>query len=575
MENLVDTLDVAMQSSLLTDSGARPGGLRFVHALIAQALADDLTALRRTQLHRRAATTIEELHGPDLGDRIGSVAGHLLAAGDAPVKTIDYARRAGQHALAALAPDEALRWFQTALGLLEDTGTDDDELRCDLLTDIGEARTEAGQPGAREELLAAAHVAERLGDGSRCARAVLAMNRSVTSSLGNTDTELVAAIEAALSLCPEPDARRARLLALFAAEIMLVAPLERRRALVEEALAIARPLDDATLAKVLVSCLGALWAATTVDERSRLVEELRSLVARVSDPQVGWWAAAHGVWTAIERMDRAELDRSMAELRPVCDEASQPFARYVRSVIECVLGTVDGDLPAAERHATEAYEQGIAAGFQDTEAIFMGQLMGPHTLRAELGLVARRVEQVLAENPALETMRGTYAVGLTELGEEAEAAAILDRSDPRSWEETITWSSGLGMLAVVANRTRDRQAAGILYELCSRAPDVLICGAAWCNNDVSTTLGILAATLGDRDAANAHFSAGGAALAAFRAPIFLAYNRLEHARALLQLGDPSDQERARLLLAEAKELYIRHDCPLRVDECDDLLAPLP
>jgi hypothetical protein len=205
----------------------------------------------------------------------------------------------------------------------------------------------------------------------------------------------------------------------------------------------------------------------------------------------------------------------------------------------------------------------------------MGQLMGPHTLRAELGLVARRVEQVLAENPALETMRGTYAVGLTELGEEVAAAEILARSDPRSWEETITWSSGLGMLAVVANRTRDRQAAGILYELCSRAPDVLICGAAWCNNDLSTTLGILAATLGDRDAANAHFSAGGAALAAFRAPIFLAYNRLEHARALLQLGDPSDQERARLLLAEAKELYTRHDCPLRVDECDDLLAPLP
>ena len=259
-------------------------------------------------------------------------------------------------------------------------------------------------------------------------------------------------------------------------------------------------------------------------------------------------------------------------MRVACDEAAQPFARYVLSVVECVLATIDGDLAAAQRHADTAFERAVAAGFQDGEAIYMGQLMGLHTPRAELGLVARRVAQVLAENPALENMRGTYAVGLVQIGREDEAAEVLAGQDPTAWVETIAWSSGLGMLAVVANRTRDLGKARALYELCLLAPDVLICGAAWCNNDLSTTLGILAATLGDRDAANGHFEAAEAALDAFRAPILLAYSRMEHGRALLELGHPADRDRARALLTEAADAYRRHDCPLRVDECEDLQA---
>ena len=86
---------------------------------------------------------------------------------------------------------------------------------------------------------------------------------------------------------------------------------------------------------------------------------------------------------------------------------------------------------------------------------------------------------------------------------------------------------------------------------------------------------ILAATLGDRDAAKGHFEAADKLLTAFRAPILLAYSRMEHGRALLELDDPADRDRARRLLAEAAEAYTRHDCPLRVDECEDLLASIP
>ena len=168
--DLLGEIEQAMSASLLTETTGRPGAFRFIHALIAQALVDGLSAARRAQLHRRIAFTIEDLHGPELGDRVASVAGHLLAAGDDHAKTIDYARRAGTHALAALAPEEALRWFRTALELLDGSQDADPALRCDLAIDMGEAMRDAGQPGARDQLVAGAHAARALIDPERLAR---------------------------------------------------------------------------------------------------------------------------------------------------------------------------------------------------------------------------------------------------------------------------------------------------------------------------------------------------------------------------------------------------------------------
>jgi len=65
------------------------------------------------------AEALEEICGDDDGARLGELAHHLSYA-TAPVdagKAIDYARRAGEHALAELAPDEALRWLTEALEL--------------------------------------------------------------------------------------------------------------------------------------------------------------------------------------------------------------------------------------------------------------------------------------------------------------------------------------------------------------------------------------------------------------------------------------------------------------------------
>ena len=287
-DDLLEVIEEAMAASLLTETGSRSGGFRFIHAVIAQALVDSLSGTRRVQLHRRIAATIEELHGPDLGDRVATVARHLLAAEEDPAKTIDYVRRAGSQALAALAPDEALRWFQTALDLYDRSPLAAPELRCDIVTDLGEAMRDAGHPGSRDHLISAAQLAGVLHDGPRLARAILAMNRSIATSVGAADQELIATMESALALADRPDATRARLLAQLASELSIIGTLDRRRALVEEALSIARSLDDHTLARVITSSLGAYFTTAAHAERKALLEGARRAPSRGLGPAARW-----------------------------------------------------------------------------------------------------------------------------------------------------------------------------------------------------------------------------------------------------------------------------------------------
>ena len=65
-----------------------------------------------------------------------------------------YAQRAGDRALAQLAPDEALRWYRDALDLLDQASADDPHRRASLLLGLGDAQRQTGDLTHRETLLA-------------------------------------------------------------------------------------------------------------------------------------------------------------------------------------------------------------------------------------------------------------------------------------------------------------------------------------------------------------------------------------------------------------------------------------
>lgn len=116
--------------------------------------------------------------GDDPGERLPELATHWLAARlpAEAARTLDYARRAGDHTLESLAPDEAARWYEQALALAGEAQAGD-AVRCELLIALGVAQRQAGDDRFRTTLLEAAALARDLGDTDALGRAALANNR--------------------------------------------------------------------------------------------------------------------------------------------------------------------------------------------------------------------------------------------------------------------------------------------------------------------------------------------------------------------------------------------------------------
>ena len=228
--------------------------------------------------------------------------------------------RAGDRALAQLAHDEAVTHYSQALDLLDVAGTEaDDERRVELLISLGEAQRRAGRPVYRETLLEAAHQAGRRRDADALARAALANNRDAFfSSMGTVDEERVAVIEAALDAVGAGDSStRARLLALLSSELFFAGDLERRVRLSDEALAVARRLDDpSTLAWVCTARSVALLAPRTIRERLATTDELLAVTERLHDPGAACTASAMRARTLMDIGDLTQAERAVtASLR--------------------------------------------------------------------------------------------------------------------------------------------------------------------------------------------------------------------------------------------------------------------
>jgi hypothetical protein len=128
------------------------------------------------QLHRRVAEVLEAFYGPDDQLHLAELAHHFFEAipgGDVD-RAVDYARRAGEHAITLLAYEEAARLYESALEALDLKQPADNADRCDLLLGLGEAQARAGDESvASTTFLRAAEIARSGGYSEQLARAAL------------------------------------------------------------------------------------------------------------------------------------------------------------------------------------------------------------------------------------------------------------------------------------------------------------------------------------------------------------------------------------------------------------------
>ena len=558
-ERLISALEEAGRARLIVDV---PGNrYRFAHSLVRHTLYESLSAARRVRIHLRVGEAIETVHALHLDEHMPALVHHWSRAAAPRAETaraVRYALRAGDLAQAQLAHQEAAGYYRQGLELLE-SGDGDDAQRAQLLVLLGEAQHRMGDPGYRATVLEGARLAERIGDAYGLARAALAGYRGMwTMSLG-VDRERVAALEAALRAWEgHEDLVRARLLANLAVELMFV-DRQRRWALSDDALAVARRLGDLpTLGRVLLSRIAAIWEPGALAERRAHVGELLALAADLGDPFVKVWAELYGFETAMEVGEVEEADRLLADAQRTALEVERAlrwFAEFPRAGRALFAGRVD----EADRLAREALEIGRATQPLNEFRIHYG------VQRFEIRIEQDRADELLpALVQAAETgnpeSRAMLAQAYCELGRLQEAREVFDPlmavlpdllPDPN-------WIIAHTRAAAVCAALGDQLAAARLSPLLAPYADRIAGnGVIWLGS-VAHYLGVLATTIEHFDDAAGHLAAAEAAHERLGAPGWLARTRLARARLLLRRGAPEDADAARQVLgqviATAREL---------------------
>ncbi len=539
---LLDQLEAAVAASVLTESSDRVGRFQFVHALINHTLYEGLGATRRARTHQRVAQALEALYGADPGEHLGELALHwrLAAVSVDKAKAADYALRAGQQALEQLAPADALKLFGDALEL---SGDADSPQRCQALIGLGTAQLQTGDPAHRETLLEASRIASTLENAELAARAALANSRPATGSvLGEVDRDRVAAIERALELDDPPDpARRARLLALQGQELSWDPDFARRRALADEATALARSAGDKhALAEALAGAFRSTWSAETLDMRSALAEELVGLTHQLGDPAEEAQAQALMFHACVEQGELERAEAALGRWRELAEELGQPTIRWLSMFGHAGLELLRGRLDVGEHLAEQAFQIGQEAQPADSATSYGAQLTFIRINQGRGQEIITMIEQAVTANPGLTAWRAALASTLCWLGRHDEASSILDDAADNGFMDlpsTSQMALTLAYYAEAAVQTRHVRAAKALFERLEPFSEQIAWGLALGVGHVRLWLGLLGHVLGDHDRADEHLEFASQFHETNDLPLWAARGHLGQAEALAARGD--------------------------------------
>ncbi len=402
----------------------------------------------------------------------------------------------------------------------------------------------AGLPGA------ALPLADRLADldASTDALVHLALTAPSRSGWLEVDFGICRLLEAAAQR-PSPPAERARILARLAREQLGDASAaDRRRRLIDEAVALARTSGDAgTLAEVLDSGLRAGWDPAAASERLDTASEIVDLARRAGHDGL----ERRGLfWRFVALAELGRLTAAEAALTAygrAADLAGDGPAAVVVLARQATLALVQGRFDRVEALTAEVAARGPEVGLTDT-----ANLVG--TLRNHLAALRGNGETLL-DSMQEQTRRrpghlfeASVAWALVEAGQVVEAGlelerllpAVLDGSGPR-------WLGAAADLARVAAQIGELTSVRALYDVLLPFQGRLV---VWGNANLITGpvdehLGRLALRLGAVEEAVAHLDRAVELEQRIGALPWLAHTLLLRSGALAERDQDGDDGQAR------------------------------
>ncbi|MFG1701090.1 ATP-binding protein [Nonomuraea sp. NPDC049309] len=537
----VAAVEEAMGTGLVTmlDNGS----CQFSHELTRTALCNTLSAPRAALLHGRVADALLATDPDAMRTRPYVVAAHLLAAaelGHDPARVsaaADAAVHAAQHALAGLAHREAVTWYQRALGLLADSAGATRERRAELLVECGRAMWLAGHPDARRTLLDAADLARECERNDLIVTAALGGDRG-TSISAAPDMERIALLTEARKVVDSTDvSTRALLAAQLASELIWAPDGERRFALSDEAVALARKSGDPrTLASVLGMRSLTIIPADPLHQRHRDGDEMLEAARRTGDDLAMFHAY---VQRTPPVLDSGDVERAAALLDRADELAhrlGQPHLTWLIGYSRAGLTLMQGDLAQAEAEAEAALRLGSQIGRRlEAVAIFSEQIAEIRRLQGRLWELRDRLRRA-GQGPRVDPVHAVLRY-LCELDDE-EAGPLLDRILAAGGEtppRNMAHRPALDNLAVAAARLGRAELAGRLYDRLAGGGETFGHGtvAHHCGHHY---LAHLCVAMGDKERAAGHFEAAAEVHERRGVPLMLAESLLDWAD-LLDTGE--------------------------------------
>jgi DNA-binding SARP family transcriptional activator len=565
---LLELLDEARAARVVGEVPGVPERLRFSHALVRDALYDQLGAARRFRLHEQIGEALVALYEPDPEPHFAEIAYHFFEAapGGDRDRAITYARRAGERAGRLLAYEEAARLYRMALAVLDPEQSDQDPARCELLLALGEAQARSGEMApAKETFARAADAARRLGRPELLARAAIGYGGRFVWVRSGNDPRLVPLLRDALgALSGDDSVLRVKLLARLAGALRDLPSAKPVASISREAVEMARRLGDpGTLAYALDGLYAGIRYPQHAAEWRAMGEELVQAAEAAGDKERAWAGHQHRLGPLMLVGDLEGVDAELQAMGRLADELRQPAQSWAYSLTQAMRALFAGRFEEAEASIERNRELGHRA--QTPDITYIGaRLQQLFVLRREQGRVDElegSLARYVGEYPERVVFRCMQAALWCEMGRHEEARDLLEdlaRDGFADLPSRQEWLFGAGVLAEVCAQLGDRRRAGALYELLLPYADCnLLNWVEVCAGSTSRYLGLLATTMSRWRDAERHF---GSAIEMDRRTggrPWLAHTQADYARMLLARGEAGDREQARELIAHARATYDR------------------
>jgi tetratricopeptide (TPR) repeat protein len=560
-DSVLDVLEAATIASLVEDAPEQVGGFTFRHGLVQQTLAQDLSATRRQRIHRRIAEVLQTRVGTNLASP-AELAVHFIAA-TRPVdadQAVHYATAAGDAAMEALASVDAVNWYSQALALHLARPNFDEGLRCDLLTKLGTAQRDSGDPAFRETLLDAAARADRLDDHDRYIAIALAITLRGSPNFGEDPERFAVSVRAA-ELVDDDDLRhRVPLLATLASETD-VAKVDERRELAEQAIELARSSgNDRLLLMALVAIYSADGGPATHERWLADTDWAVSTASAHDDRSMEFWATMGRIRVLGEAGLTDACEAAIAHATKLIGTTGTPDRLQMIQQWNVATMLQRAEVDDAEQLATDSFERASAAGLPSALTRYAAQLFLVRVFQGRSDELVDLFVGAAAQGPGITAMKAAAAYMLCDLGrlDEAREAFPFTRESIENFPDDFTWTTGAQCLASCIAKLGEADLAEVLYDKMLPFKHLFATSFITVSGSLEQGLGQLAATMDRLDLAIDHLRAGVQANEAARAVYWTAQTQLDLADALERRDEAGDADEREPLVAAALESAQTH-----------------